>query len=135
MPTKISEGSDESIALRDLSQHDEAHWQMPFEDIAKELACGITVARSTLKHIFLNHHDIFRRKATHKPSLSAEHMEARLAFAHMALHVAIHCIVFTDEMWVELNSIRRAFNVSRKHGADPNEWAIHYKEVSTISEG
>lgn len=130
MPPKIAEGSEASIALHDLSQKDETYWQMPFEDIAKEL--GISAARSTLEHVFHDHHDIFRRKATHKPFLSAGHMEARLAFAHMALHVAMHHIVFTDEMWVEFNSIRRAFNVSRKRGVDPNEWAIHDKEATTI---
>lgn len=131
MPTRIAEGSQTSIALRDLSQQDEIHWQMPFEDIAKEL--GITnIARSTLEHIFHDHHDIFRRKATHKPFLSAEHMEARLAFAHMALHIAMNHIVFTDEMWVEFNSIRRAYNVSRTRGGDSNEWAINNKEVTTI---
>ena len=35
----------EFIALYDLSQQDEKHWQMPFENIAKEL--GIQAARST----------------------------------------------------------------------------------------
>lgn len=104
MPSKIAEGSEAFIALRDLSQQDETHWQMPFEDIAKELR--ITVARSTLEHIFHDHHDIFRRKATHKLSLNADHMEARRAFAHMALCVAMRRVVFTDEMWVEFNSIR-----------------------------
>lgn len=99
MPVKISEGSTQSIALRDLSQKDETHWQMPFEDIAKELDTGLHIAQSALEPIFQDHHDIFRRKATHKPYLSAKHMEARLAFAHMALNIAIHQIVFTDEMW------------------------------------
>lgn len=70
---------------------------MPFEDIAKELGIG-NIARSTLEHIFHDHHDIFRCKATHKPFLSVEHMEARLAFAHMALHIAMNHIVFTDKM-------------------------------------
>lgn len=130
MPGKIVEGSAESIALHDLSQKDETHCQMPLEDIAKEL--GIHAARSTLEHVFHDHHNIFRRKATHKPYLTAEHMEARLAFAHMALHIAMHHIVITDEMWVELNSIRRAFNLSRKRGVDPNEWAIHDKKATTI---
>lgn len=41
-------------------------------------------------------------------------------------------IVFTDEMWVEFNSIRRGFNVSRTRGHDTNKWAIHNKEVTTI---
>lgn len=100
LPPKIAEHSKASVALRDLSQQDEAHWQMPFEDIAKEL--NINVARSTLEHVFHDHHDIFRRKATHKPSLSADHMEARLAFAHIALHIAMNHIVFTDEMWVRI---------------------------------
>lgn len=125
-PVKIPEGSEASLALRDLSQKDEAHWQMPFEDIAKELE--IQAARSTLENVFHDHHNIFRRKATHKPSLSAEHIESRLAFAHMALHIAIQWIVFTDEMWVEFNSTRRQRNVSRVKGVDPNEWAIHDKD-------
>ena len=44
----------------------------------------------------------------------------------MALHILINHIVFTDEMWVEFNSIRRRQNVTRPVGiADPHEWAIH----------
>lgn len=109
-PSKIAEDSEESIALYDLSQKDEIHWQMPFEDIAKEL--GISAARSTLEHVFHDHHDIFRRKTTHKPFFSATHMIVWLAFAHMPLYIAMQRIVFTDEMWVEFNLIRRAFNVS-----------------------
>ncbi|RPB04650.1 hypothetical protein L873DRAFT_1928331 [Choiromyces venosus 120613-1] len=98
------EGCDESIALRDLSQKDEEHWQMPFPEIAKEL--NITATRSTLEQVFHSQHQIFRRKPAHKPSLSPEQMEARLAFAHMALQIAINTVVFTDEMWVEFNSLR-----------------------------
>lgn len=50
----------------------------------------------------------------------------------MVLHIAIHHIVFTDKMWVEFNSIRRARNVTRKRSVDLNEWAIHDKEATTI---
>jgi len=117
-------GSTESEALRQLSQQDEEHWQMPFLDIAKEL--GIIAARSTIETVFHLQYNIFRRKQIHKPYLSEEHIEARLAFAHMALHVAIHTIVFTDEMWVEFNSSqRKKGNVSRVVGEDPYKWAIH----------
>ena len=75
---------------------------MPFLEIAKEL--GIPVARSTLATVFHGHHNIFRRKPMSKPYLSETQIEAHLHFAHMALHIAIHNIVFTDEMWGEFNS-------------------------------
>ena len=122
-PLKFPEGSAESVPLRDLSQKDKYHWQMPFEDVAKEL--GIKAARSTLEHIFHDQHGLFRRKATHKPCLSPQHIEAHLAFCHMALHILINHIVFTDEMWVEFNSVRREQNVTRPVGIDAHEWAIH----------
>ena len=77
-PQIIPEGSEQSIILYDLSQKDEEYWQMPFEDIAKEL--GIQAARSTLKHVFHDQHGLFRRKATYKPFLSSQHIESRLAF-------------------------------------------------------
>lgn len=119
-PTRIAEDLEASIALHDLSQQDESHWQMPFEDIAKELRIS-NIALSTLKYIFHDYHDIFRRKATHKPYLSAEHIEVSLEFAYMALHIAMNYIVFTDKMWVEFYSIRRALNVSQKRRVNPNE--------------
>ncbi|KAG0131562.1 hypothetical protein HOY82DRAFT_646266, partial [Tuber indicum] len=123
---RFPEGGRESMALAELSQKDEEHWQMPFLDIAKEL--NIFAARSTLEKVFHDHHNLFRRKATHKPFLTYDHIEARLAFAHMALRIAIEHIIFTDEMWVEFNSTRRRTNVTRKRGADPNEWALHDKQ-------
>ena len=122
---KIPEGSVQSEALRALSQSDELHWQMPFLDITKEL--GIPAARSTLETVFHGHHNIFRRKPMTKPYLSQTQIESRLHFAHMALHIAIHSIVFTDEMWVEFNSARRQTHVSRIRGADPFRWTIHNK--------
>ncbi|RPA96404.1 hypothetical protein L873DRAFT_1694580, partial [Choiromyces venosus 120613-1] len=64
---------------------------------------GIPTACSTLEQIFHSQHNIFRRKPAHKASLSFEHLEARLVFAHMVLQIAINTIVFTDEMWVEFN--------------------------------
>lgn len=75
MPTRIAEDSKVTIALHDLLQKDEVHWQMPFEDVAKELGIE-NIAHSTLEDVFHNHHDIFRRKATHKPRLSANHMKS-----------------------------------------------------------
>jgi hypothetical protein len=78
---------------------------MPFPDIAKEL--GIVAARSTIESVFHLQYQIFRRRHIHKPQLSEHHLEDRLAFAHMALHIAIHTIVFTDEMWVELAAWQR----------------------------
>lgn len=131
IPTRIDVISKAYIALCDLSQEDLSHWQMPFENIAKELEIG-NIVRSTLQHIFHNHHDIFGRKAMHKAFLIAQQMEAWLVFAHMALHIAINHIVFTNEMWVEFNSACHAFNISWKCKLDSNEWAIHEKEVSTI---
>lgn len=59
---------------------------MPFEDIAMDPK--ISVAQSTLKHVFHDRHESFGQKATHEPSLSANHMETQLAFAHIALHIA-----------------------------------------------
>lgn len=58
-------------------------------------------------------------------------MEAQLAFARMAHDIAMNLIVFTNEMWVEFNSIQRGFNGSRTCGSDPNELTIHNKEVFT----
>jgi len=84
------------MALGELSQSDEEHWQMPFTDIAKEL--NIYAARSTLEKVLHDHHGLFRRKATHKPILTRNHIEACNALAHMALKVAMEHIVFTDEM-------------------------------------
>lgn len=101
-----------------------------FQDIAKEL--GITVPRSTLEHNFYDYHDIFKRKATFKSSLTTDPMETRLAFSYMALSVALQNVGFPDEMWVEFNLIRRAYNISEKHGEDPNQWTIYHKEVSII---
>ena len=98
-------GAGYTIALYDLSQKDEEHWQMPFKDIAKEL--GIQAARSTLQHVFHDQHGLSRRKATYKPFLSSQHIESWLAFCHMALNIAIREFVFTDEMWIEFNSVRR----------------------------
>lgn len=130
LPPKTAQNSEASIVLRDLLGQGEARWRVPFENIAGEL--GVCLARSTLGRVFHDHHDIFRRKGTHKPSLNASYMEAWLAFAHLALHIAMNHIVFTDETWVEFNSIRRAFNLSRKRRRDPNEWALHNIQVSTI---
>lgn len=59
-------------------------------------------------------------------------MEARPAFAHMALYVAMHHIVFGDEMWVEFNSIREDFNSLRKRVEEPNQGEIDNKEVWSI---
>ncbi|RPB04652.1 hypothetical protein L873DRAFT_1786137 [Choiromyces venosus 120613-1] len=105
-PEKYAAGSEESIALRDLSQQDEEHWQQTLPEIAQEL--GIPAAYSTLEQIFHSQHNIFQRKPTHKPSLSLEHLEARLAFTHMALQIAINTVVFMDEMWIEFNKLRYA---------------------------
>ncbi|RPA88806.1 hypothetical protein L873DRAFT_1724535, partial [Choiromyces venosus 120613-1] len=104
-PERFIEGSEESLALRDLSQKDEEHWERTFPEIVQEL--GIKAARSTLEQVFHSQHQIFRRKPAHKPSLSMEQLEARLAFAHMALQIAINTIVFTDEIWVEFGKPRR----------------------------
>lgn len=65
--------SEASITLRDLSQKDEVQLQMLLQGIAEEL--DIQVARSTLEDIFNDHYDMFRRKASHKSSLSAGSME------------------------------------------------------------
>jgi len=99
-PQKIPEGSEEFIALYNLSQKDEEHWKIPFEDIAKGLE--IQAAQSTLEHVFHDQHGLFRSKATHKPFLSPQHMESPLAFCHMALNISIREIVFTDERLVHL---------------------------------
>jgi len=129
---RFPEGSAESEALRARSQLDEQHWQMPFPDIAKEL--GIIAARSTIESVFHLQHNIFRRRPVHKPFLSEYHIEARLVFAHIALHIAIHTIVFTDERWVEFNSARgKNGQVSRVVGEDPYKWTIHDRnDESTI---
>lgn len=129
---RLPEGSADSEPPRAQSQVDEKHWQMPFPDIAKEL--GIIATRSTIETVFHLQHNIFRRRQVHKPFLSLDYIEARLAFAHMALHIAIHTIVFTDEMWVEFNSPRgKHGNVSRVVGEDPYKWAIHeWNDESTI---
>ncbi|RPB00242.1 hypothetical protein L873DRAFT_1681362, partial [Choiromyces venosus 120613-1] len=93
---RFLEGSAESVILGELSQKDEEYWQMPFTDIANEL--NIYAARSTLEKVFPNHHGLFRWKATQKPFLTRNHIEGHLAFAHMALKVAMEYIVFTDKM-------------------------------------
>lgn len=59
-------------------------------------------------------------------------MEGWLAFAHMALYIAINHIDFIDKRWVEFDSVRRIFKMSQKHRIDSNQWAIHDKKVSTI---
>lgn len=59
-------------------------------------------------------------------------MEARLAFAHTTLHIALHHIVFPGEIWVEFNLILRAYNVGRKRSIDLHDWAIHNNEVITV---
>ncbi|KAG0132859.1 hypothetical protein HOY82DRAFT_605521 [Tuber indicum] len=79
---------------------------MPFPDIAKEL--GIVAARSTIESVFHLHHNIFRRRQIYKLYLCESHIESRLAFAHMALHIAVHTI-------------------------DPHRWAIHdHNDEGTI---
>ncbi|RPA91597.1 hypothetical protein L873DRAFT_1780844 [Choiromyces venosus 120613-1] len=122
-PEKYAAGSEESIALRDLSQQDEEHWQRTIPEIAQEL--GIPTACSTLEQIFHSQHNIFQRKLAHKHSLSLEHLEARLAFAHMALQIAINTIVFMDEMWIEFNKPRCQRNISQYRGVDAHEYALH----------
>lgn len=102
---------------------------MPFKDIAKEL--GIQAARSTLDHVFHDQHRLFKRKATYKSSLSPQHVESRLAFCHMAFKIAIREIIFTNEMQIEFNSVRREESVTRKCGVDPHQWAIHRKQNLT----
>lgn len=104
------------------------HWQVPFGNIAKRLGT-MNATKSALEQVFHNHHGIFRHKATCKPFLNAEYMEDQLVFAHMA--IAVNHIVFTDKMF-EFNSIRGAFNKPQKRTLDPNQWAIHDKEISTI---
>ena len=99
---------------------------MPLTDIAKEL--NIYTARSTLEKVFHYHHGLFGRKATHKPVLTRNHIEAHLDFAHMALKVAIEHTVFTDKMWVEYNLTRWRKNVTRKCGVDPNKWELQEKQ-------
>ena len=125
-PKRFPEGSEESQALRDLSQKDEKHWLKTFPEIACEL--GIIAARSKLERVFHKQHNIFRRKAAHKPSLTPSHVEARLAFAHTALQIAVNTIVFTDEMWVEFGKPRRQRNVSRYRGVYRHQYAIHDKD-------
>lgn len=58
-PPKIAEGSEQSVALKELSQKDELHYQKTFVEIAKKL--GIDAARSTLEKMFHEHHNLFRR--------------------------------------------------------------------------
>ena len=125
-PKQFPEGCRDSLALWDLSQKDEEHCQRTFPEIAQEL--GITAARSTLEKVFHTQNQIFRRRPACKPSFSLEQMEARLAFAHMALQIAINTIVFTDEMSVEFGKPWQQRNVSRYHGADRNTYAIHNKD-------
>lgn len=50
----------------------------------------------------------------------------------MTFQVAMQHIVFIDEMKVEFNSTGKMFNLSRKGGVDPIEWAIHNKKTTTI---
>jgi len=69
-PERFPVGCSELLALRDLSQIDEDHWQKTFPKIAEEL--GIRAACSTLKQVFHSQHQIFRRKPACKPSLSME---------------------------------------------------------------
>jgi len=127
---RFPEGSEESEALRDLSQKDEEHWQRPFPEIADELR--MVAARSTLEQVLHSQHNIFRRKPAHKQGLSPKQIEARLAFAHMALQITVNAIVFTDEMWVEFNKPRCRRNVSRYRGVNSNEYAIHNSESQPI---
>jgi len=123
-PEQFLVGSPESKALHARSQQDERHWQMRFPDIAKEL--GIVAARSTIESVFHLQHNIFRRREIHKLFLSQDHIESRLAFAHMPLQIAINTIVFTDEIWVEFNITRRKHgNVLCVVGEDRYKWAIH----------
>jgi hypothetical protein len=89
---------------------------MPFPEIAEELyqETGDDIydqPRSTLEHIFHEHHHIFRRKAPRKLDLSLVRIEACIAFGHMALQIAIHLIVFTDEIWIVFRAAQRQGNV------------------------
>ncbi|RPA90329.1 hypothetical protein L873DRAFT_1795552 [Choiromyces venosus 120613-1] len=125
-PEKYAEGSKESNALQDLSQKDEEHWQRTFPEIASEL--GIPAACSTLEQIFHSQHNIFQRKTAHKPSLLQDQIEAQLAFAYMAIHIAINIIIFTNEMWVEFNKPHCQWNVSQYRGINANENTLHNKD-------
>lgn len=61
---------------------------------------AITVARSTLKHIFHNHHNIFRQNAKHKFLLTAYHIEAKLTYDYMVLDVTMkHIVLCTRYEW------------------------------------
>ena len=84
------------MTLGELSQKDEEHWQMPFIDITKKLT--IYATQSSTEKVFDHHHGLFRRKATDKPFLTRNHIEAHLAFVHIALKAARGHIVFTDSM-------------------------------------
>lgn len=121
---KISEGSAEFQALAKLTLKDEEHYRKPSPEIAKEL--GISAARSTIENVMHNHHAIFRYHGRKKPGLDDEHWRNRVNFADMALHMSIKAIVFTDEMWVEFNSVQHEGNVSRPKGANAYNYAIHH---------
>jgi hypothetical protein len=130
-PECMPKGGAESEALGHLALLDKRHWDMTFVELAKELY--IHHARSTLERVMHQHHNIYRRKSRVKPPTNAFSEADRVRLAEEGLEIPEDAIVYSDEMWVEFNKLRRQGNQSRKRGSDPYLQADHRdKDEGTI---
>jgi hypothetical protein len=116
-PESMPKGGAESEALGKLALLDKKHWDMTFVELAKELY--IHHARSTIERVMHQHHNIYRRKSRVKPPTNPFSEADRIRLAEEGLEIPEDAIVYSDEMWVEFNKLRRKGNQSRKRGSDP----------------
>jgi hypothetical protein len=100
-----------------MAVKDKEHWDMPFPELAKHL--DIHHARSTIKQVMHNHHQIFRRESCENPHWHDAIEADRVRLAQARLLIPDNAIILSDEMWVEFNSKRSKKNQSHKKGNNP----------------
>lgn len=116
-------GSTVSKRLREVSQQDAFHQDLPHSQIAIEVSkeLDIYIDRTTADRILKGHHNIFRYRPRLKPPLTRAHRASRYELACWALpHIeAGDIFIFSDEFAVESGNHRRLPNISRPADANP----------------
>lgn len=122
-PPKFPPGSTVSERLREVSQQDALHQDLPHAIIGQIVSQEqkVSTPKNTADRILKNHHRIFRYRPRVKPKLSPAHKAARYDLALWALPriEAGDIFIFSDELSIDSDTHRQLPNISRPIDADP----------------
>ncbi|KAK5200790.1 hypothetical protein LTR16_004903, partial [Cryomyces antarcticus] len=119
-------GSEVSNLLKDTSQQDEIHQNLPHAAVIQLASqqLGFRIPLTTGERILHKHHEIFKYTPVIKPKLLPYHKAARVELAEWAIPKLERgdIFVFSDEMSVESKKHTQMPKVSRPKGSNPHDF-------------